>query len=266
MPPTPDYLLRSALVVDDLRLLYVPVPKAGSTAILGALAEVVGIGPDDLAQSRKLEATRSLAVHDGSVWGPSFRFDGRTDDERDEILGSADWLRLTVVREPARRLWSAWVSKVLVRDPRFVAVFGESWFPPVPATAEDVLAAFREFVRGLPTAARHDVHWLPQADLVGASTVSYQHVGRVEELDTTAAVLEERVRSFGATLPALRRENPSILPFVPALFDPETAVACARWTEPDRQAFGYEQVAPAPGPPEQSWFQAVDAIIPRSAL
>lgn len=262
MPRAPEHLLRTAFVFDDLRVLFAPVPKAGSTAILRALAEVVGLKPEDFARSRKLEVTRSLAVHDGAVWGSSYRLEGRSADALDEILGSGDWLRVTVVREPGRRLWSAWVSKVLVRDPRFVSAFGESWFPAVPATAHDILGSFRTFVRTLPEVDRHDPHWLPQADLVGAGAIEYDHVGRVEELDRTAAVLGERVSSWGRTLPALRRENPTILPFTPAVFDRLALAACTHWTEPDRAAFGYEPLAPVAEEPEAAWFAAVEAAIP----
>jgi hypothetical protein len=258
----PEYVLRSAYVFDDLRLVYVPVPKAGSTALLGALAEVVGIRSDDLARSRKLEATRSLAIHDGSLWGPSFRLDSRSEDEREEIVGSDEWLRLTVVREPARRLWSAWVSKVLVRDPRFVASFDESLFPRVPTSATSVLESFRAFVLGLATTTPQDVHWLPQAGLVEPSRVRYQHVGRVEELERTTAILETRVREGGAVLPSLRRENASILPFVPELFDQPALAVGSDWTASDRSEFGYQPLEPSGDTPDARWFAAVEAALP----
>jgi hypothetical protein len=262
MQKVPEYVLRSAFVFDAFRLVFVPVPKAGSTALLGALAEVVGVGSDDIARSRKFEATRSLAIHDGSLWGPSFRLEPRTEEEREEILMSEDWLRVTVVREPARRLWSAWVSKVLVRDPRFVASFGESWFPAVPASAHDILDSFRAFVQGLATAPRHDDHWLPQVGLVEPSSVRYQHIGRVEHLDRTAAILASRVQESGASLPTVRRENPAILPFVPELFDRLTLAAGSDWTSSDRSAFAYEPLDPSGDEPDAAWLAAVDAAMP----
>jgi hypothetical protein len=262
MESAPGYVLRSAFVFEELRLLFVPVPKAATTALLDALAEVVGIRTTEIARSRKFEATRSLAIHDGSLWGASFRLEARPEEECGEILGSEDWLRVTVVREPARRLWSAWVSKVLVRDPRFVASFGESWFPAVPASTQDVLDSFRAFVQGLATASRQDVHWLPQAGLVEPSSVPYQHVGRVEELERTTAILASRVQEAGASLPTIRHENPSILPFAPELFDRPTLAAALRWTASDRSEFGYEPLEPTGDAPDARWFAAVDAALP----
>jgi hypothetical protein len=258
----PDYWLRTAFCFDDLRLLYAPVPKAGSTALLRALAVVVGLEPERFSRSTKLEATRSLTVHDGSVWGASYRVAGKTSGELEAILDSADWLKLTAVREPSRRLWSAWVSKVLVRDPRFVAVLREDLFPDRPSSAREVLEGFRTFVLALPGSDRHDPHWLPQAGLVGADVVPYDHVGRVEELSRTAELLDAHLRTFGASLPPLSRDNPAILPFSPAVFDSPTLDACLRWTEPDRVAFGYEPPAPTSDEPEQAWFAAVEASLP----
>ncbi len=258
----PDYLLRTGYAFDEYRLIYAPVPKAGSTAILSALAVAVGLQPDDLARSRKLEATRSLAVHDGSLWGPSFRLAGRSVDELELILESTEWLRVTVVREPARRLWSAWVSKVLVRDPRFVAMFDEPSFPAIPNTPRDVLDSFRAFVEVLPTTSDPDPHWQSQADLAAIGTVDYDHVGRIEELDATEAVVRERVRSAGGTLPAFRRENAGILPFTPDVFGSRALEACAHWTEPDRRAFGYDALTPAAEEPDEVWFRAVEAALP----
>jgi hypothetical protein len=258
----PEYVLHAAYVVDELRLLYVPVPKAGSTALLGALAGVVGIRPDDLAGSRKLEATRSLAIHDGSLWGPSTRLDARSEDEQDEILRSEEWLRLTVVREPARRLWSAWVSKVLVRDPRFVASFDESLFPPIPTDAGSVLDSFRAFVQGLSTETVQDVHWLPQAGLVEPSRIRYHHVGRVEAFERTTAVLATRLREAGFAPPTIGHENAAILPFVPELFDRPTLIAASDWTASDRAEFGYELLEQGGDAPDARWFAAVDAALP----
>jgi hypothetical protein len=262
MRDVPDYVLRTAHVLDDVGLVYVPVPKAGSTAILRALAELEGIDPDTFTRSRKLEATRALAVHDGSLWGPTHRLAGRSATEVESILGSDDWFRFTVVREPARRVWSAWVSKVLVRDPRFVAVFGEDWFPAVPTGAGEILDSFRLFVRSLRDGPRPDAHWAPQTDLLGWPAIPFRHTGRVESLDATVAAVDEHLRPLGRPLPPLGHENRAILPFAPELFDAPARVACDAWTASDREAFGYEPLEETSGEPARDWLAAVEATIP----
>jgi Sulfotransferase family len=255
-------MLQTSVVLDDLRLLYVPVPKAGSTAILWALADVAGLTPADFERSTKLEVTRALTVHDFSIWGQSRRLDGRSAREVEQILSSDDWFRFTVVREPLRRLWSAWVSKLLVHDPRFVVTFGnEDWFPSPPDSSQDVVDSFRRFVRMLPTrpADWHDRHWAPQADLVAFASVRYDLVGRVERLGDALSVLTEHLRSRGRTLRQPGRENPALLPFASELFDEATLEACRCVVASDQEAFGYDRPKGSAAEPDASWHATVEA-------
>ncbi len=260
----PDHVLQAAVVLDDVKLLYVPVPKAGSTAILWALAESERCGAETFHRSTKLEVTRALTVHDMSRWEDRHRLATRGGREIEAIFRSDDWLRFTVVREPVRRLWSAWVTKILVHDPRFVAMFGtEEWFPPVPERAEDVVTGFRRFVSVLAErpSAWHDPHWSAQADLAAVDDLAYAVVGRVEDLPRTLARVDERLRLHRREPPRLRRENASLLAFTPGLLDEQTAAACTTWTARDRQAFGYEPAAPV-GAGDREWHDAVEAALP----
>jgi Sulfotransferase family len=258
----PPHVQSSALVLDNVKLVYVPVPKAGSTAMLWALLELVELEPEDFLMSTKLEVTRSLTVHDLTIWRKDQLAHARS---RRALFESDDWLTFTLIREPVRRLWSAWVSKVLVRDPRFVAAYGdESWFPEPPESADDVVRSFRFFVEVLVDrpAEWHDPHWSSQADLVGIGELHYDVVARVEQLpgdlDPVAAHLRERGR--GAL--RLRRENASLVAFVPEILDRETWERCAAYTASDRRVFGYEAIALAEGDPGEDWVAQVEASLP----
>jgi hypothetical protein len=75
----PPHVESAAIVLDELQLVYVPVPKAGSTATLWALFElVVGLDRDEFIRSPKLEVTRALTIHDTSIWGSRHRLDARS--------------------------------------------------------------------------------------------------------------------------------------------------------------------------------------------
>lgn len=259
----PEHVELTGVALDQVRLAYVPVPKAASTSILAALAEIRGLGPERRARSRKLEAIRSTTVHDGSLWDREDRLRWKSSWELEWILHSDEWFRFTVVREPAQRLWSGWVTKVLVRDPRFVVSFGEDWFPPVPSSAVDVLESFREFVTELPgNPDSIDSHWSSQADLAGVSRIPYDHVGRVEQLEQTEQAIGTYLGRRGVTLPRLRAENRSFLPFSPGVFDHAAHDACMRWIDVDCEAFGYEPLPYAGGQPSEEWFARVDAAVP----
>src|SRR5919106_2512596 len=102
-----SHVLQRAIVVERVRLLFTPVPKAGCTSLLWSLAELARLQEKQFAESTGREVTRALAIHDLSRWPESFRFGARKPEERDEILNADDWFRFTVVRHPFRRLWSA---------------------------------------------------------------------------------------------------------------------------------------------------------------
>ena len=183
----------------------------------------------------------------------------RSPEELEWILGSDEWLRVTVVREPVRRLWSGWVSKILFRNPRFSPFFGDA---PAIATSQDVLEDFRAFVRVLPNRPEmHDRHWGSQADLIDLGNVEYGHIGRVEDMDETMRFLSEYATAKGCSVPPLKRENPSFVPYVPGVFDERALEVCVAWTARDRDAFGYQPPVRA-SEPDAAWHESVRAVLP----
>jgi Sulfotransferase family len=263
-PRVPEHVLGNAIALDAAKLLYVPVPRAGSTALLWALARSEGLGEEHFTDSTKLEVTRALTIHDLTRWGDGRRLAGRGERQLEEILRSEEWLRFTVVREPVRRLWSVWVTKILLRDPRFVRAFGaEHWFPRAIEDADGVARAFRSFVAVL--AGRpdtwHDPHWSSQVDLAGLEELDYRVVGRMEDLGAVVAVVDEHLRDYGRAPLQLGAENASLLPYTRGLLDAETAVACADWTARDRTALGYPSVAEGDAL-DREWVAAVTAALP----
>lgn len=261
----PPHVASTAIVLDELRLVYVPVPKAGSTAVLWALAELTGLDPDRFRKSRKSETTRALTIHDMSLWGQKRRLDRHRPSAVLRMFDSDDWLAFTLVREPVRRIWSAWVSKVLMREPRFTTAYGdESWFPPVPSSAEDVVDWFRVFVKAVSDRPEtlDDRHWASQAELLGVPQLGYDFVGRLEELPSALAVVDEHLRSRGAGPLSLQTENRSLVPFTPEVLDRRAWKQCFAVTARDREAFDYEAVPIRATALDKTWRANVEASLP----
>jgi hypothetical protein len=264
-PAFPPHVWQNALVFDDYQLVYIPMPKAGSTAILWALADLAELQRDAFEQSLKLEMTRALTVHDMSIWGKAHRLDKRRIRDARRLFESENWLTFTFVREPVRRLWSAWVSKILIRDPRFVAAFGaEDWFPDVPVSADDIVASFRRFVRVLPErpASWHDPHWSSQHELLGMSELQYGVVGRVEDLPAALAPIDAHLGNHGRDGLQVRRENESLLSFVPELLESDDWERCEVFTRRDREAFGYDLQPRPRGDVDERWIGDAELQLP----
>ncbi len=231
------------VVLPELRILYLPIPKAGWTTVLWLLAELAGIPAERFEHSTLPGVSPALTVHDMSLWGPGRRLADYEGEERERVLTEEGWLRFSVVRDPAPRLWSAWQSKLLLREPRFLSDFGEQpWFPRIPRDPMDAVEDFRRFVAAVAAGEAVDVHWCVQHDL--ADRLLLDHVGRLESLDDTLSLLRAHVPD--ELWPAeTRHENRTPLRIPPGVFDAATAEGLNRHYAADFDAYGYQPVEPA---------------------
>jgi hypothetical protein len=250
-----NHVLQRTVVLPELRVLFLPVPKAGCTSVLWLLADLAGIPAERFARSGQAEVTPALTVHDMGLWAPHrlVDFEG---EQRERVLTEAGWLRFSIVRDPVRRVWSAWQTKLLLREPRFVDAFGdEPWFPRVPERPSDLVEDFRRFVAALPNGSVEDVHWAVQHDLV--EQLPLDHVGRVERLDETLALLRAHVGERWPGEPT--RENRSPLSMPTDAYDAAGADVLRTRYAKDLDGYGYEVAPPVPDP---AWEDRVAPLLP----
>jgi sulfotransferase famil protein len=260
--PFARHVARRAVVLDDLRILFLPNPKSGCTSMLWLLAELAGIPLERFSNSTLPEVSPALTVHDMALWGPGYRLSDYGDEERERILGEGGWLRFSIVRHPATRLWSAWQSKLLLREPRFVDLFGEEpWFPRLPDEPAHLVEDFRLFVQALPRGTARDVHWAAQRDLLAQLPLG--HIGRIERLSDSLAVLREHVGD--ERMPATpERENRSSLPLPPHAYENEdTRAALDEFYRADFEEYNYEPLPASSDESEVSaWEDRVAPLLP----
>ena len=241
------------------------------------LADLVGIPAEHFEDPTQLRATKVQTIQNVELWPPEYVVQRSDPEWLDEVAAAEDWFRFSVVRDPARRLWSAWQSKLLLRESQFVRIFGEEpWFPGVPSSPEEVLESYERFVAAIggdESQRPNNEHWGLQTEILGDSMRTLTHVGRVETLDDTLGLLGEHVASFGRDLPPIRRENTTPLPFPDGLLSDETVRIIREQYAPDYRAFGYDEpeTSPPSGNATQEWrdrtgilLDSVRAIILRN--
>ena len=241
------------VVIEELRIAFLPIPKSGCTSMLWTLAELAGVPRTAFVGSHQPEVTRALAIHNMRRWRPANRWREHSEERRQEILADDTWLRFSIVRDPVARLWSAWQSKLLLHEPRFVERFGaEPWFPRVPRTVEEIVTDFRAFVAALDVPhheAPHDAHWGSQSGLLAGFRPTW--VGRAEAPAASLVRLREHLESVGVdprrVSDDVPRENANPLPFHPAVHDHRSAAIAAEVYADDLAAWGY--AAPRPEEP-----------------
>ncbi|MGH3112179.1 MAG: sulfotransferase family 2 domain-containing protein, partial [Gaiellaceae bacterium] len=260
-PPFSHHVQQRTVVLPELRVLFLPIPKAGCTSVLWLLAELAGIPSETFAQSALPEVSPALTIHDTSMWGERRRLADYEGAERERVLTESGWFRFSVVRHPGTRLWSAWQSKLLLREPRFVATFGEEpWFPRVPERPADLIEDFRRFVAALPGGTAEDVHWAVQHDL--ARQLPLSHVGQVERLHETLALLRAHVPN-GIWPEETARENRTRLPMPPDAYDDAAAAVLQDRHRADFGEFGYDVELPSDDAVGNAdWEERVAPLLP----
>ena len=257
----PNHIEQRTIVLAEQRVLYLPVPKAGWTTVGWILAEVAGLPSDLFEHSMLPGVSTSLTIHDMNLWGHGYRLADYEDEERERILTEDGWFRFSVVRNPSPRLWSGWQSKLLLREPRFFDMFGEEpWFPRIPAQPEDMVEDFRRFVAAVAAREAEDVHWAIQSELIDRLPIG--HVGRLEKLDDTLALLREHVG--GERWPTEKRqENRTPVPLPPTAYDEQAAAALNEHYVEDFARYGYEPAAPAEDAGGmKKWSEHVAPLLP----
>lgn len=215
--PSPVGGRLDGLVVPGWRVLYVLNPKAATTSTLWWLAALADERPERLFKSRGPEVTRELTIHDLDLWRHCVGISDLNGRELARLLADPKWMRFTVVRHPVTRLWSAWHSKLLLREPFFVSrYFGEDWFPRVPDSMDDIRDDFRRFLAAISkdrALLLADPHWSPQHLRLELDVFPYTHVGKTECLTRTRGLLEKHVKTLGwrGQLPDVRT-NATLLP------------------------------------------------------
>lgn len=252
--PVAERLVRHSatriVVLEEFKIAFLPIPKSGCTSMLWTLSELAGIEPERFRGSPQAEISRALTIHDMGRWGPERRWLTRTEEEQRAILEDDSWLRFSIVRDPVSRLWSAWQSKLLLQEPRFVRRFGEEpWFPTRVRTVDDVVDAFRAFVAALdcpPDEAPHDAHWGRQTGLLAALPTNW--VGRAEAPAASLARLRQHLQEQGfdpgIVSDDVPRENANPIPFHPSVYDTASAKIAAAVYADDLAAWDY----PPPDP------------------
>jgi hypothetical protein len=248
LPPHPS----ATYVMPRYKAMYVSVNKAACTSLKWLVADVQEESPDRFARSLSRELTRTMTVHRRNLWRHTPRAKDLSDTEIAAIDPQDDWFVFAVVRHPTARLFSAWQSKLLLREGWWVEQFGhEPWFPRIPTSTEDVVEDFRRFVRAAQEDPEHKIlrnrHFAPQPWMLALDRMEYTRIYPTSEIPQLLEDFERHLRANGwdGEPLKLRRANETPLPPIPSLFGPDVLATVQEMFADDFRVFGYDD--PMPG-------------------
>jgi hypothetical protein len=258
-------------VMPRWKALYVSVNKAACTSLKWLVADVQEESRERFHRSLSREVSRTMTIHRRSMWQNTPMAKWMTDAELEAISSDRGWFIFGVVRHPTARLFSAWQSKLLLREPWWwVDEFGdEDWFPREPADGEQVVEDFVRFVRAVAQDPEQRVfrnrHFAPQHQLLAIDRMDYTRIYRTAEIPVLLADFERHLRAQGwdgepLTMP---RANETPLKPIRSLFTPEVIEIASDLYREDFAAFGYDDPLPDGLDPSDAYDPASIAEVGR---
>jgi Sulfotransferase family len=242
-----SFLGDNALKSAKYKLLYVATPKVACTSLKWWFAELEGYTKQLCEITDSAETDPDLIIHD-SFYKVAPSVTGLLPDALLEPLTSDDYFRFAVVRNPYKRIFSAWQSKLLLREPLQIAPYINcGFYNQTIENAADVAKTFEGFLEHL--AANEvpnflDVHWTPQADLLRPDLISYSKLVKIENAKELSAALSEWLGVEFVDPFATRRTNESLIPYLPELITARSAELIRLLYARDFATFGYDEEIP----------------------
>jgi hypothetical protein len=179
---TDNYLRWNSLRSERYKLFYVATPKVACTTLKWWFAALEGYAEQLKSLTDNSESDPNLVVHESHRVAPSVT--GLSLTDLTEALESEDFFRFAIVRNPYKRLFSAWQSKLLLREPLQSTHYVDLSFYHYPIkTAADIPIAFQLFLEhlaGNEAPSYWDHHWRPQTDVLRPDLIDYTQIFKIE--------------------------------------------------------------------------------------
>ena len=237
-----DYVDWNSFHSSKFKLFYVATPKVACTSIKWWLAELEGYSEAVRAFKNSAETDPDLVIHDGFAHvAPHIA--GVTEEQLLLLSRDPSYFRFAVVRNPYKRIFSAWQSKLLLQEPLQVSPYLEcSFLHQTIHDKKDIALAFEGFLEHLQTYETPnfwDCHWTPQQDLLRPDIFNYSMVCRIENAQQLSEALAKHMGSNYVDPFAIRRTNESLIPYLEEFITPRSAELIRSLYAKDFEAFDY---------------------------
>jgi glycosyltransferase involved in cell wall biosynthesis len=230
------------------KIFYVATPKVACSSIKWWFAELEGISESLINSTDSNESDPELIIHD-TLYKVAPHITGLPLENLEEALYSDDFFRFAIVRNPYKRIFSAWQSKILLREPFQSQRYKNQIFFHFPLESKsDITTAFESFLIYLHESESlqyKDVHWTPQFQLLRPDLISYSAIGKIEEVKDLEKSLLSHLGSAHPSPFSTRRANESLIPFSPEFISNTSASIIKNLYEKDFKAFGYSMTLPS---------------------
>jgi glycosyltransferase involved in cell wall biosynthesis len=243
-----NFLRWNAYLSKNHKLLYISTPKVACTSLKWWFATLEGYSKALSEFEDSGESDPDLVIHD-SFHKVAPHVAGLGPEELAPALVSTDYFRFAVVRNPYKRIFSAWQSKLLLREPLQSRLYLEYDFFRYPIrTVEDIRSSFEAFLEHLAFKEAPeflDLHWTPQVDLLRPDLISYTKLSQIENVGELSQALEEHLGPHILNPFTSRRANESLLDYSTDFITERSMDLIKMLYARDFDTFGYESSPPS---------------------
>jgi hypothetical protein len=249
-----DYFSWNSCVSDERKLFYVATPKVACTSVKWWFAELEGVVQAVQQAKSSSETDPELAIHDTLLAVAPGMF--VRSPERLAQIKADGYFSFALVRNPYKRIFSAWQSKILLREPLQIVPYEGQDFVEYPIELmSDVTGAFECFLEYLYVHERDDFkdcHWTPQYDLLQPALFPYSAVSKIEDTAALDAALRAHLAEAYVSPFTTARANESMIPYLPEFISPRSKELIEELYSRDFEEYGYSKVIP---PAKESFSQ-----------
>ncbi len=242
-----DHLRWNSYLSTRYKLLYIATPKVACTTLKWWFAALEGYSKALASTTDSGESSSELVIHD-AFWKIAPNVTGLAPEKLAKPLTSDEYFRFAVVRNPYKRIFSAWQSKLLLREPLQSQPYLNCDFFHFPITnSRDICKAFEGFLEHLVSREMPhywDVHWTPQASLLRPDLISYGKLVQIENVQDLKLALADHL---GPAIPdpfAVRSMNESLIPYLPEFISERAEELIRLLYAQDFNLFKYERQKP----------------------
>jgi len=250
-------------VMQRWQAVYVSVNKAACTSLKWLVADLQGESRERFHRSLSREISRTMTIHRRSLWQHTPMAARLPEEELAAIDPANGWFVFAVVRHPTARMFSAWQSKLLLREPWWVEQFGDApWFPRVPRSPDEIVEDFTRFVAAMAEDPEQELmrnrHFSPQRRMLVPDRMAYTRIYETREIPLLLEDFERHLRARGWEGEKLELERANETPLKPvrALFPPPVLEAVRTLHAEDFETFGYEDAMPGGLDPADAYPEA----------
>lgn len=241
-----DFLSWNSCVSRERKLFYVATPKVACTSLKWWFAELEGVAEAVRQLKSSSETDPELVIHDSlNIVAPQLSL--RSAEQLQEIK-TGGFFSFALVRNPYKRLFSAWQSKILLREPlQIEAYLGQAFVECPVETMLDVAAAFECFLEYLNTYEAldfQDWHWAPQYDLLKPQLFPYTVVSKIEDTSGLNDALRAHLGDAYVNPFTSSKANESLIPYLPEFISPRSKALIDVLYAKDFETYNYSTELP----------------------